>query len=110
MSAGNRNRPAQAHQFTQHFSAVDNRQKPAAGFQHFRVIRLDRGGDYDNRHAFDIFSHLANLDGDAFVAQSFNIGVFSHVASGDIIAHVMQNFGNTAHPDPANAREMNAAN
>ena len=109
MRAGNGDRPAQPHQFAQHFGAMDNWQKAFACGDQFRVVLFDRGRNHQNGRIRHILGGLAAHHRNTLGAQTAYIGIFRQIAALHIITKLKQNLGNAAHPDAANAGEMHGA-
>ncbi len=52
---------------------------------------------------------MADLNGDAVTDQAAHIGVVGEVAALHLIAEIVQDLGDTAHADAADADEVNRA-
>ena len=89
VGAGDTDAEFQAHQFTEHFGATDDRYLAAFGFVDFRVVSMNRRR---NHHAIGFIDVLGNMplhNFDADLRQM--IGDFGHrqIAAGDDVALIM---------------------
>src|SRR5262249_17690368 len=97
----------QPHQLGQHLGARDHRNLAPDGLDDLRVVGSHRRrNDYDLRVA-DVFSIVAFEDLRPHPPQSLGDRRQLRVGTGDVIAEVKQHFGYAAHPDAADAHEMN---
>ncbi len=97
----------EAHDLSQHFGPAHHRQRPRPCRHQFGIILLDRRRHHDHLGLAQIIAALANFHGDPHVAQALHIGVGGHVRALHHITLVVQDLGDTAHADAANADEMN---
>ena len=75
----------------------------------FGIVFLHGGGNDDDARLAEIFGLMADGDCDALLAQALDIGVVGQIAALNLVAEIMQDFGDAAHADAADADEMNDA-
>src|SRR6266566_7641823 len=109
MRAGDGDRPFQPHQLAQHLGAPDDRQPAGSGRYDLWIVGLDRGGDYDDLGAVEIFGAVADRDRDAEIDEPAGIGAFGEVAALHAVAEIVQDLGDTAHADAADPDKMQRA-
>ena len=73
-----------------------------------RIVRVNGSGKHRQVNVFgDIFSTLADMDGDAFIAEPLCQCGGAAVGPGYCEAAVLQDLGETAHGDAADADKIN---
>ena len=106
VSAGDRQRPFEPHQFAQHLGAPHHRQAPCPCRDDFGVVGLDRRGDHDDLGRPQICRVMADRDRDAEFDQAAHVGAIGEIAALNAISEIVQNLGDAAHADAADADEM----
>src|SRR5438046_6648365 len=97
MRAGDGDRPFQPHQLGQHLGAPDDRQPAGSRRDDLWIVGLDRGGDYDDLSAVEIFGAVADRDRDAEIDEPAGIGAFGEVAALHAVAEIVQDLGAAAY-------------
>ncbi len=110
MGPADGNRPFEAHEFAQHLGAAHHGQPFGPGRHHFRVVRLHRRGDDHDGGVGEILGAMADLDRDTFVLQPLGVVAVGEVRAAHLIAKIVQDLGNAAHANAADADEMDDAN
>ena len=109
MGAADRDVRFQPHQLGQHLGPAHHRQLAPPRLFQFRVARLDRGRDHDNRRFADILGALAleHLRAQRFQPprdlRSLQVRPLHRIAQRD------QHLGNARHADAADPDEMDRA-
>ena len=106
MRAANGDGVLEPHDLGQHFGAAHHRQAPGASRSQFRIALLDGRGDHHHGRIAQIVAGLADGHLDAHLAQALHVGVFGAVRTADLVALVVQDFGNAAHPDAPDADKV----
>ena len=107
--AGDGDGPFEAHQLAQHLGAAhDGKQALARGLD-FRVVGFDRRGNNDDARIAQIFGAMADRDFHPEFLQPAHVRAVGNVAALHLVAEVMQNLGDAAHADAADADEMQRA-
>ena len=109
MRAGDSDRPFEAHQLAQHLGAAHHRQQARARRLDFGIVRLHRRGDHDDfAHRRDSPRHGRSRPECRATAAGghWRLG---GVAALHHIAEIVQDLGDAAHADAADADEMDRA-
>ena len=77
--AADRDRPAQTHQFCQHFRTTNDRDQLCPRRNNLRVVFLDGGRGHDNLGVTQIGGIMSDVDLDASVSQTLNIRAFRNI-------------------------------
>ena len=99
----------QAHQFGQHLGTADDGNALRARRHQFRIVALDRRRDHEHVGTGDILRGVADMDGDALLAQTVHIRVFRGVRSLNSVAEIAQHLGDATHADATDADKMNGS-
>ena len=106
VTARDRDAVFQAHQFGEQFAARDHGNLQAARFLHFGIRFLDGGTDHQRLRAGHVLRIVAFVDGCAELRQAVGRGRKLQIRAGDRVTQIQQHFGDTAHPDSADPREV----
>ncbi len=106
MAAGHGDAELQTHQLSQQLAARDYRDAQPPRFNDFGIGSVDRGADHQHARAVDVGGAVALMDGGAERGEAFGDGAEPQVRPADLIAEIQQHLGNSAHADPADAREV----
>ena len=106
MLIGDRDRPFQTDNLSQHVSAANDRDASGARGLDLNIIILDRAGNDHSAGAGNIFGDMPNMHHCAFLAQALDIGTFLHVRALHLIAQVHHDLGNAGHANAANTNKM----
>ena len=109
MRTGNRHRTFQPHEFGEHFRPPHHRNTPFQCGDDFRIVALYRRGGNDHSHARNVLCLLADHHRNAALAQAFHDIAFRNIRALHGIAHVVHDFRDTGHADPADANEMDCS-
>ena len=104
--AGDGDAVLEAHQFGQHFGALDDGNFARARFQHFGIGGIDRGTGHHHRGPLDMGGLVAFIDHGAQLGEAIGDGAAAQVGTGDFHFLVEQDLGDAAHADAADANEM----
>ena len=96
MSAGDRDAVPVAHQFGEHFGALDHRDARVAGGHQLRVGGRHRRRLHHHVGTLDLLGAMTDPDLRAQLAQPPHAGVFGQVGAGDRVALVAQHLGDAA--------------
>ena len=107
--AGDRDRRVQPHDLAQHVGAADDGQPAAARLLQLGIVGLDRGRDHQHLRLAQILGLVADADRHAHAAQALHVGVLGNVRALHAVAHAVQDLGDAAHADAADADEMDGA-
>src|SRR3954469_24205098 len=110
MHAGDGDAVLEAHQFSEHFRALDDGDLELVSLGDLGIaLRNGRTGD-DDFGAVHILGAVSFEDDCAKMFEALrNRGGFE-VGSGNLVTQVKQDFGDTTHANAANADEMDALN
>src|ERR1700722_6356973 len=75
----------------------------------FGIVALDRGRHHQHIGAGDVLGLVADIDGDALVAQTADIAAFGSIRALHGVAEIAQHLGNAAHADAADTDEVNGS-
>ena len=106
MHAGDGDAVFEAHEFGQHFSALDDGNLAGAGLDDLGVAVADRRTCYHDSSAGDMARLVAFIDNGAELRQPVGDRGAAQIGTGDLHLLVQQDFGDTAHADAADANEM----
>jgi hypothetical protein len=106
MAAGDGDAVLEAHQLGQHFAARDDGDLEAARLLHFGVGFVHGGADDERTRTGDVGRRVAFEDARAHGFQALGGRRKLHVGAADLVSEVEQHFGNAAHADSADPREM----
>jgi len=104
--AGDGDAVFEAHEFGEHFGALDDGDFAGVCFEDFWVEGTDGGAGDDNCGVADVGGCVALVDGGAEGGESIGNGSAAKVRAGDGDAEVEEDFGDTAHADSADADEV----
>ena len=109
MRAANSDGLPEAHEFGQHLRAPYHRQQPLARRDKFWIVLADRGGNHQHLCTAEIFRLVADMAGNALVAQALHIRVFRLVGALHGVTQIVQHLRDAAHADAADADKMHDA-
>ena len=107
--AGDRHRRVEPHQLGQHLGAADDGQALGARRLQLGIARLHGGGDDDVARADQIDRIVADEHADALGAQALDVGAVLLVAALHRVALGVQDLGDGAHADAADADDVHGA-
>jgi hypothetical protein len=99
-----------AHQLGQHFRAPDDRRSQRARLEHLGIFRGDGTGEDDHVGAAHVGRAVPEVDADAHLRQAMGDLVGAKVRTGNVEFERVQDLGEPAHADAADADEVNVAN
>ena len=108
--AGNRDALSEAHQFREHHGARNDRDMLGAGFHHFGVLFMNRGGNHNRVGSGGVRRVVAKPDRRAHLSKMPRRIAFSDIRPGHVIAEIHHHFGNAAHANTADTDEMHVLN
>jgi hypothetical protein len=93
-----------------HFRSLDHRNVQFMRARDFGILGRDGGAGHDHFRIRDVFGAMAFQDSCAKTGEALRHRRTFQVRARDLIAEVQQNFGNAAHPNAADAYEMDTLN
>src|SRR5215471_1059553 len=106
MTAGDGDAVLEAHELGQQFAARDYGNLKAASLLHFGVLLIDGGTDHQARGSLQIRGGVALEDTGAHRGEAVGNRRELRVGARDAVAEIEQHFGDAAHADSTDAREM----
>ncbi len=106
MRAGHQNRVLEPPQFGQHLGAGNHGNSLPPGRPHFGIVLLHGRGYDDHMGTVYILGLMSNEYVDTESPQAFHVGRFRKVRARDLVAKVIEHFGDPAHADAADADKM----
>ncbi len=105
---GPRDRDAvlEPHQLGQHLGARDDRHAALSRHLHLYVVARDGGGVHDHMRPLDVAGLVADEDLGAQALEPLHGLAPPLVRARDPVAEVQQHLGDAAHPDAADAHEV----
>src|SRR5205814_7863318 len=102
-------RPLEPHELAQHFRAPYHGNEARARRHHLGIIGLHCRGDHHHLGVGQVLGLVADLHENAELLQPVYIGAVNEIATLHGIAEIVQDLGDAAHADAANADEVDLA-
>ncbi len=106
VAASNGDAVFQAHQFGQQLAARDHRNLQPPRFHQFRIALIYRGGNHQGACSLYIGRGMSGVNLRAQAGEVLRGGRQLQIGPANLIPEVKQHFGDPAHSDPADPREM----
>ena len=106
VASGHRDAVFQAHQFGQQFAARDHRNLQPASLLHFGILLVHRRAHHQSTSPGHIGRGMAFIDPRSHGGQPLRYGREFQIAAADLVTQVEQHFGDAAHANPSDAREV----
>ncbi len=95
------------HQLRQQLAARNNGDLEAARLLHLGVLLVDRRAHHQRARSGDVGGIVSLVDAGAQRGQALGDRRKPEIRAADPVSQVQEDFGNSTHADPPNAREMN---
>src|SRR5262249_22957997 len=106
MGPADRNTALEPHQLGQHLGAAHDRQPFGARRDELGIVALDRGRYHDHLRIAECSGGMADGNFRTLIAQALDVGAIRGVGTLHGVAEIDDPLRDPAHPDAANADEM----